>query len=75
MSRIKTPEIDPASVYTDAAEIAEIAGEFREFIRRMHRDGRTTRTEHRQALTILADLETVVDGLSGHAGAILDNRE
>ncbi len=39
----------------------------------MHRDGRTTRTEHREALTILADLETVVDGLTGHAGAILDN--
>lgn len=74
MSRIKTPELDPATVYTDATEIAEIASEFREFMRRMHRDGRTTRTEHREALTILADLETVVDGLTGHAGAILDHQ-
>ena len=74
MSRIRTPEIDPATVYADGAEITEIATEFREFIRRLHRDGRTTRTEHRQALTILADLEVVVDGLTGHAGAILDHR-
>lgn len=74
MSRIRTPEIDPTIVYSDSTEIAEIASEFREFIRRLHRDGRTARTEHRQALTILADLETVVDGLTGHAGAILDHR-
>ena len=73
MSRIRTPELDPATVYSDSTEIAEIASEFREFLRRMHRDGRTTRAEHREALTILADLETVVDGLTGHAGAILDH--
>lgn len=74
MSRIRTPEIDPAIVYSDSTEIAEIASEFREFIRRMHRDGRTTRTEHREALTLLVDLEVIVDGLTGHAGAILDHR-
>ena len=74
MSRIRTPELDPATVYTDAAEIAEIAGEFREFVRRMHRDGRTTRAEHRETLTLLVDLEVITDGLTGHAGAVLDNR-
>lgn len=74
MSRIRTPELDPATVYTDAAEITEIAGELREFVRRLHRDGRTTRAEHREALTLLVDLEVITDGLTGHAGAILDNR-
>ena len=74
MSRIRTPEIDPTIVYSDSTEIAEIAGEFREFLRQMHRDGRTTRAEHREALTLLVDLEVITDGLTGHAGAILDNR-
>ena len=74
MSRIRTPEIDPTIVYSDAAEVAEIATEFREFMRRMHKDGRTTRAEHREALTLLVDLEVIVDGLTGHAGAILDHR-
>ena len=73
MSRIRTPEIDPTIVYSDSQEIAEIASEFREFMRRMHKDGRTTRAEHREALTLLVDLEVIVDGLTGHAGAILDH--
>lgn len=74
MSRIRTPEIDPTIIYSDATEIAEIADNFREFMRRMHRDGRTTRAEHREALTLLVDLEVIVDGLTGHAGAILDHQ-
>ena len=74
MSRIRTPEIDPTIVYSDSTEIAEIASEFREFLRRLHRDGRTTRAEHREALTLLVDLEVIVDGLTGHAGAILDHQ-
>lgn len=67
------PEIDFQRVHAEAKSTARTNARLRGFIRSLHRDGRISRSERRDAINMLAEVDLFLDEAMGRADYILTN--